>query len=275
VANIKYSFVGETTRKMGDKSVHLNSLVSEEYTHTHSFTELFYVIKGKGKFVVNGKCFDVKTGDSLIVAPDVYHTELSSNVEVLECMFVGIEEFPLEIDNRNVEYKLLNYDNSDHIMLDIVHMILYEVREKPVGYEDVCNNLLDMLQIYINRMSEKNIGKSGSKKLVNGCYVAKKYIEINYGEKITLDVLAEITYTNKYYLAHSFVKKYGITPINYLQKIRIERSKKYLENTDYSLVDISNYVGFSSQSYFSQIFKRHLGCTPAEYREAYSKDEYA
>ena len=72
--------------------------------------------------------------------------------------------------------------------------------------------------------------------------------------------------SNKYYLAHTFQKAYGISPITYLNRRRIEESKYMLGNTGYSLAQISELMGFSSPSYFSQCFRKAEGLTPNEYR---------
>lgn len=61
-----------------------------------------------------------------------------------------------------------------------------------------------------------------------------------------LDTLAEVAHINKYYLAHTFQKAYGISPITYLNRRRIEESKHMLGNTSYSLAQISELMGFSS-----------------------------
>ena len=53
----------------------------------------------------------------------------------------------------------------------------------------------------------------------------KRYLDSNYREDISLDILAEIAHINKYYLAHTFQKEYGISPITYLNRRRIEESK--------------------------------------------------
>ena len=68
------------------------------------------------------------------------------------------------------------------------------------------------------------------------------------------------------YLAHTFQKEYGISPITYLNCRRIEESKYMLGNTGYSLAQISELMGFSSPSYFSQCFRKAEGLTPNEYR---------
>ena len=74
------------------------------------------------------------------------------------------------------------------------------------------------------------------------------------------------THLNKYYLAHTFQREYGISPITYLNRRRIEESKHMLGNTGYSLAQISELMGFSSPSYFSQCFRKAEGLTPNEYR---------
>ena len=94
----------------------------------------------------------------------------------------------------------------------------------------------------------------------------KRYLDTNYREDISLDLLAELAHLNKYYLAHTFQREYGISPITYLNRRRIEESKHMLGNTGYSLAQISELMGFSSPSYFSQCFRKAEGLTPNEYR---------
>ena len=98
------------------------------------------------------------------------------------------------------------------------------------------------------------------------CVEIKRYLDSNFREDISLDRLAEIAHLNKYYLAHTFQKEYGVSPITYLNRRRIEESKYMLGNTGYSLAQISELMGFSSPSYFSQCFRKSEGLTPNEYR---------
>ena len=69
------------------------------------------------------------------------------------------------------------------------------------------------------------------------CVEIKRYLDNNYREDISLDTLAEVAHINKYYLAHTFQKAYGISPITYLNRRRIEESKYMLGNTGYSRAD--------------------------------------
>ena len=72
---------------------------------------------------------------------------------------------------------------------------------------------------------------------------------------------------NKFYLSHAFKREYGVSPINYMISRRIDESKYLLAETDLSLSQIAQLLGFSSLSYFSQVFHRTQGISPKEYRQ--------
>lgn len=78
---------------------------------------------------------------------------------------------------------------------------------------------------------------------------------------------------NKYYMAHAFTKYIGISPISYLLEKRIQEGKSLLESTSYSIAEISTLLGFSSQSYFSQTFKKSTGRTPIQHRNEYRREK--
>lgn len=99
----------------------------------------------------------------------------------------------------------------------------------------------------------------------------KRYLDSNYSENINLDHLSALSHLNKYYLSHEFTKYYGISPINYLSRKRIDVCKELLENTDYGISDIAHLVGFSSQSYLSQSFRKSCGMTAGTYRKLKKK----
>ena len=99
------------------------------------------------------------------------------------------------------------------------------------------------------------------------CAAVRRYIDQHFKESLTLDQLAEEAHVNKFYLSHAFKKEYGVSPINYMISRRLEESKYLLAETDLSLSQISQLLGFSSLSYFSQVFHRTQGLTPMEYRQ--------
>ena len=94
------------------------------------------------------------------------------------------------------------------------------------------------------------------------------YIQGHYQSKMSLDEIAAITYLSKTYLCSIFKKETGDTIANYINKVRIEKSKLLFHDESLSIVDIANMCGFEDQSYFTKIFKSFVGMTPKKYRES-------
>lgn len=95
------------------------------------------------------------------------------------------------------------------------------------------------------------------------------YIYDNLHTKITLEELAEITKLSSTYISKLFHKEVGMTVSAYIVRKRIEAAENMLKFSDYSCLDISEYLCFSSESYFIQVFKKHTGYTPKAYREKF------
>lgn len=94
---------------------------------------------------------------------------------------------------------------------------------------------------------------------------AKEYLDVHYAANISLDRLANRCYLNKYYLSHAFQKRFGISPIAYLLRRRLEAACQLLKTTSMTMLEISSAVGFNSQSYFNKAFKEVYSCTPGQY----------
>ncbi|MFD0678661.1 MULTISPECIES: AraC family transcriptional regulator [unclassified Paenibacillus] len=93
------------------------------------------------------------------------------------------------------------------------------------------------------------------------------YLKTNFAEKITLDLLAKHFGFNRNYLIKIFYDKTGITPIQFLQAIRLEKSKEYLEFTSLSISEVADKVGWTLP-YFSKILKKQVGLSPSQYRDS-------
>lgn len=84
--------------------------------------------------------------------------------------------------------------------------------------------------------------------------------------KITLEDIAKHFNFNPHYIIEIFRKKLGTTPMNFLQQLRLEKSKEYLEFTNLSVSEIADLVGLTPP-YFSRLFRDRIGISPTEYRE--------
>lgn len=98
---------------------------------------------------------------------------------------------------------------------------------------------------------------------------AMLYIQENYNDKITLDVLSEKFLVNKYYFHKTFKKHLGITPNNYLITIRLNKAKELLRTTTMQINQIASFVGIDNVSHFINTFKKHEGVTPYDYSKTW------
>lgn len=236
--------------------------------HSHYFSELFYVVSGEGTFLIDGKRYPIKANDLVIIPPNTEHTEQSQslNASPLEYIVLGIEGITFLMPEASGSRIISNYSKKSEL-LNILSMILEEVQNEPEGYPLVCQHLLAILLIQIVRQQKLVLAPISVAKMTRECGQIKQYIDSNYADNISLDSLASMTHMNKYYLAHAFTRYTGLSPINYLNDKRLTAGKELLESTDYSIAQIAASVGFSSQSYFSQAFKKKTGVTPNSYRK--------
>ena len=101
---------------------------------------------------------------------------------------------------------------------------------------------------------------------------AKHYIDKNYNTDISLSDIAGYVYISTSHFARAFKKEYNTSPIQYLLTLRIEKAKTLLEETNLKVGDIASTVGFSAQQRFNDIFKKHMGLSPSEYRQNYREN---
>lgn len=95
-----------------------------------------------------------------------------------------------------------------------------------------------------------------------------EYIDRNYNESLTLEILADICHGSPYHLHRTFKRIKGITPVEYIQQIRIEQSKVLLMTTEKAIAEIGISVGLSNTPYYITLFKKKTGYTPARYRQS-------
>ena len=243
--------------------------------HTHQFSELFYVLSGEGAFYIEDDKIPVKADDLMIINPHVEHTEKTLPNDPMEYIVFGVEGLAfsfIDPDQDNTKgYSFYSYGSDKNQFINFAQLMMREFQEKKPGFEKVCHGLLQVLLVYISRKQNLSVISDSSFQLSKECALAKRYIDANYAKNITLDSLAEITHINKFYLAHSFTECIGQSPINYLTDRRLEACKELLVSSSLSVAQVATSVGFSSQSYFSQIFRKKTGMTPRQYRNRYAR----
>ena len=235
--------------------------------HTHAFTELFYVSRGSGEFLIENQRFSIARDDLVIINPHILHTETSQSAAPLSYYTVGVDGISFSFRDQK-EFQIFNCRKINKDLLIYFHYLFQELDEKKEGYEEICRHTLSILIAQLRRITDSGFQLVPSFHPSKECAQIKRYLDSNYGEDINLDQLAALSHLNKYYLSHEFTRYYGISPINYLNRRRIEVCKNLLENTDHDISDIAHLAGFSSQSYLAQSFRKSCGMTAMEYRRS-------
>jgi transcriptional regulator GlxA family with amidase domain len=100
---------------------------------------------------------------------------------------------------------------------------------------------------------------------------AQTYIEENLSQKISFEELASDLAISRRNFDRRFIKAVGNTPVEYLQRVKVEVAKKNLENGRKSIYEVMNEVGYSDDKAFREVFKKITGLSPLDYRAKYNK----
>lgn len=148
-------------------------------------------------------------------------------------------------------------DNTLRLTHDYLHIIpgIRNVDELCFWLTGVMNSFMDSVFNYVDA------------KHANVIHKTIQHLRVHYAEKITLDSMAGLVYLSSAYFSRVFKRETGVTFNNYLNSVRVEKSKEMLLHENLRLTDIALMVGFEDQSYFTKVFKRVTGMAPLRYRE--------
>ena len=100
------------------------------------------------------------------------------------------------------------------------------------------------------------------------------YIEKHYEEKLTIDELAAIINLGRRTFERRFKQATNNTPIEYIQRVRIEAAKKFFEASRKNVTEVMYDVGYTDTKAFREIFKKITGLTPIDYRNKFAKTAF-
>ncbi len=246
------------------------------------------MLSGRKVMHIEGRSFEFLPGAVFIVSPDVPMTiDLpgASMSQPTRCLTLTI--------NRNVILKqidvLLKNNGSKPIgkQIDYLqehkHFLLFGenglyslaqriaglAQEKNPDYESIMQIATSELIIRLSQTNSCELLLKSAKvpKVSDSFSKAVNYIHANYTVPISIDKLCSIACMSKAVLFRKFKTAFGLTPVEFILKKKIDVAKELLDAEEfYSIKHISMNCGFNSESYFNQIFKRHVGTTPLAYR---------
>jgi AraC-like DNA-binding protein len=217
--------------------------------HTHEFGQLIFPLQGA--LVLETKHQSLTINDSALfyLPPGCTHAFFSQQ-EVTECLVVDIPIFiASNIIKLNIEHDV---DNGIFLKLDAAWQALRFLILTETDRKDPAFNYLIYYSFRLLKEKQE--------------YPSLLYIHNHYFETIPMNILAELEHYNVTYYGQWFKKKMGITPQQYIQKIRLEEAKRLMRETDFSILDIAQQVGYTYQSYLTRLFKEAEGMTPQQYK---------
>ena len=140
--------------------------------------------------------------------------------------------------------------------------IYIQLIDASTSISEIASLRVDLLRHYCRKMNEMSKNRVVSRHIV----MAIDYIRSHVQESLTVESIADALSLNSSYLSKLFKQEMGVTLSRYIRNQKIEVACNMLRHLDESSLTIANYLGFSSQSHFIQVFKKTTGMTPEEYR---------
>ena len=260
--------------------------------HRHKYIQINYVNRGSGYHIINNQKIDIFKGDIFIIPPYVPHVIISNsdmNLEIIEFEFStnfilpSHEKYgdsssyldfaylePFMVVEEQVKPRFNLDENFQEEVEKIFDEVLFEFHQKNAGYELMAKALLLKLLIITGRAYTGAIKGTETEKIFNKykdvVVKAQEFLKKNYDKNITLNEISKAVSYSKSHFSYLFKAVTGLTVVEYLNKIRIERAIELLKSTDKNIVEISYEVGYNSVANFNKNFKSITGLTPKKFR---------
>lgn len=218
-----------------------------EYHH------VLMVEEGEGRFCVGGETLHLSAGEGVFCRAEVPHSYCAEGKVFRTCWvtFCG--------GDGVLDY----YRIGDYFRFRADPLLLLSVET----LENTCMGNSTVL-------SRSAAGYNWFIEWLHGCFApsapidvqVRRYLEAHFAEALTLDGIAETVHMSRYALCHFYKEACGITVMEQLRSIRIEKAKHLLRLSNMPIDEIGKSCGFESPSYFGKIFRQEAGCSPREYR---------
>ena len=133
------------------------------------------------------------------------------------------------------------------------------------GYEDYIASLFNDILLLVDRQQHEQKKATGD--VQEQIERAAAYFNENYNTKISIDDYAESLHISTNWFIHNFKQYAGMSPAQYILSLRMVNAQSLLERTTYNIKEISEIVGYENPLYFSRVFKKEIGKSPAQYRK--------
>lgn len=244
----------ETAQCVSAGRVHPNAAWAMS-SHAHPYWEFVYFVSGSGRVDVPSARFSPQAYHLVAYPPGLPHAEAANPFDPEETIFIGIR-----VDGEAPP--------GAHLILPDPSGELGWLCERIVR-ERASSGITPLMHTYARAFLYlvDRLWASGVPVQHDPVDASVQYLHANYAQDISLESIAKVVCLSKTHLAHRFSAKLGISPLKYLQHIRIEIAKRLLATTSQPVSEIAVQVGFRDPLYFSRALKAATGLSPKAYRE--------
>ena len=234
----------------------------------HSYWELTYVDKGELLTTIDGVSYHLKQGDLIFYAPMQFHTQ--STFEKISSSYLTIN-FKMNFNHADLLCnKIFSLKRDSYF---IVTRLIEELSNDNLYSDDLSLCYLKELIIQMLRLDNSHfhskptthMQQTYENELLNDILL---YIDNNIYEKISVSTLCEHFCISTSMLHSLFRKNMNNTAKNYINELKLSKSKELIRNSTHTLSEISEMLGFSSIHYFSKKFKSYFNISPTEYSKS-------
>lgn len=234
----------------------------------HSYWELTYVDKGELLTTIDGVSYHLKQGDLIFYAPMQFHTQ--STFEKISSSYLTIN-FKMNFNHADLLCnKIFSLKRDSYF---IVTRLIEELSNDNLYSNDLSLCYLKELIIQMLRLDNSHfhskptthMQQTYENELLNDILL---YIDDNIYEKISVSTLCDHFCISTSMLHSLFRKNMNNTAKNYINELKLSKSKELIRNSTHTLSEISEMLGFSSIHYFSKKFKSYFNISPTEYSKS-------
>lgn len=244
--------------------------------HWHLKHELYYLVKGRTRYLVGERPYFLEEGNLIFVPKGVLHMTDGEDGVSRERLLISFEDDLVTKDYRPLVEELSenNLIYIPEMQRNVVQNLFEKIgteyeRQEPYSRQMISLYILELL-VVISRLKTKTTQPTlsqGSQSM----YEISKYIRSNYHTELSLNTLSEHFFMNKSYLSRKFKQVFRIGINDYITYIRIFHAERLLKTTNYPITRIATECGYNDSNYFSTIFKKLKGITPYRFRSELTK----
>jgi AraC-like DNA-binding protein len=256
--------------------------------HTHDYIELAYVVEGEFMQKIMGQDISFKKGEICLIDKNCLHQDyLFDNNSTI--IFIGLanEIFDEVMVGKIEEESILHFlrmallkqkdvqqflhfrpkNTEDHQIEELLLSLLLELEQQDEASRYICKGLLMRILHYISSKYEFSLSNEQRKKMNWIAFMEiTNYIQEHYAD-ITIKELVKKFHFNEDYYNRLLKDKTGMTYSEYVQNIRLTQADKLLRNSNLTIEEVANQVGYHNKGFFYKIFTQRFGATPSKYRK--------